>query len=130
MTGGGTATDGTADEADAGDAEEAVATVGGIQVSLSLERKTALILVMKEAFKSYHLAWARSSIEPAFKVRSGDGGILRWGMCGDCNEIGFRVGWHVCLLYSIRYLRSARSAQNAVLAFGIRTSDLSVFIYL
>lgn len=37
-------------------------------LSLSLERKKALIEVMKETFKSYHLAWARSSIEPAFKV--------------------------------------------------------------
>lgn len=36
--------------------------------SLPLERKQAIILIMKEAFKSYHMAWARSSIEPAFKV--------------------------------------------------------------
>lgn len=61
VTGGGAATDGTADE-----------PVGeGGAVSLSLERKTAVILIMKEAFRSYHLAWARSSIEPAFKAREG-----------------------------------------------------------
>ncbi|CAM9615471.1 unnamed protein product [Ectocarpus sp. 4 AP-2014] len=65
VTGGGKATDGTADEADDG---EGTGSAGGNGVSLSLERKMALILVMKEAFKSYHLAWARSSIEPAFKA--------------------------------------------------------------
>ncbi|CAN0012468.1 unnamed protein product [Scytosiphon promiscuus] len=68
VTGGGKPTDGTADGAGAGGGGEAVATVGGLRVTLSLERKTALILVMREAFKSYHLAWARSSIEPAFKA--------------------------------------------------------------
>lgn len=40
---------------------------------LSLERKRALVEIMKEVFKSYHLAWARSSIEPTFKV-GGRGG--------------------------------------------------------
>ena len=36
--------------------------------SLPLERKRAIVLIMKDTFKSYHLAWARSSIESAFKV--------------------------------------------------------------
>ncbi|CAN0315153.1 unnamed protein product [Ectocarpus fasciculatus] len=65
VAGGGKATDGTAREGDDG---EGTGSAGGNGISLSLERKTALILVMKEAFKSYHLAWARSSIEPAFKA--------------------------------------------------------------
>ncbi|CAM9987314.1 unnamed protein product, partial [Ectocarpus sp. 13 AM-2016] len=65
VTGGGMATDGTAGEGDDG---EGTGSARGNGVSLSLERKLALILVMKEAFKSYHLAWARSSIEPAFKA--------------------------------------------------------------
>jgi len=72
-TTGGAATDGTADES---------AGEGGGGVSLSLERKTAVILIMKEAFKSYHLAWARSSIEPAFKAREwrAPGGLeMVWG---------------------------------------------------
>lgn len=42
---------------------------GGVEMALSLERKQALVEIMKEVFKSYHLAWARSSIEPTFKVR-------------------------------------------------------------
>lgn len=70
VTGGGKATDGTAGEGDDGGG---TGSAGGNGISLSLERKTALILVMKEAFKSYHLAWARSSIEPAFKARISDG---------------------------------------------------------
>lgn len=71
-TGGGKATDGTAgdaDEADEGESGSAEA-VERSGISLSLERKRAIVLIMKEAFKSYHLAWARSSIEPAFKVRA------------------------------------------------------------
>eukprot|EP00903_Cladosiphon_okamuranus_P020530 g18844.t1 len=67
VAGGGKATDGTAGEEDGGDGA-AGAGGGGGGVSLSLERKRAIILTMKEAFKSYHLAWARSSIEPAFKA--------------------------------------------------------------
>lgn len=70
VTGGGKATDGTAGEVDEGEGGGAAAGGGGGDVSLSLERKTAIILIMKEAFRSYHLAWARSSIEPAFKVRA------------------------------------------------------------
>lgn len=70
VTGGGKATDGTAGEVDEGEGGGAAAGGGGGGVSLSLERKTAIILIMKEAFRSYHLAWARSSIEPAFKVRA------------------------------------------------------------
>lgn len=69
VTGGGKATDGTAGETEADESEGGEAAGGGGGVSLSLERKRAIILIMKEAFKSYHLAWARSSIEPAFKVR-------------------------------------------------------------
>lgn len=69
VTGGGQATSGTVGEADEGEGAGAAAGRGGV-VSLSLERKKAIILIMKEAFKSYHLAWARSSIEPAFKVRA------------------------------------------------------------
>lgn len=57
--GGGSISDGDGPGADA--AEERSS-------ALSLERKVAVIEIMKEAFKSYHLAWARSSIEPAFKV--------------------------------------------------------------
>ncbi|CAN0171262.1 unnamed protein product [Pylaiella littoralis] len=79
VTGGGEATDGAPDgapdEADNGDngdgnAGTAAATGagGGGRLSLSLERKTAVILIMEETFKSYHLAWARSSIEPAFEA--------------------------------------------------------------
>lgn len=74
VTGGGEATDGTAGEGDDGEGTGSA----GNGVSLSLERKMALILVMKEAFKSYHLAWARSSIEPAFKVR------IRYGRATSC----------------------------------------------
>lgn len=96
MTGGGKATDGTADEADAGDGGEAAATVAGSQVSLSLERKTALILIMKEAFKSYHLAWARSSIEPAFKVRSCEAELLRWWSCDDGNSVDLGAHHRAC----------------------------------
>lgn len=70
MTGGGKATDGTAGETDETDEGEGGAAGGAAGVSLSLERKRAIVLIMKEAFKSYHLAWARSSIEPAFKVRA------------------------------------------------------------
>lgn len=47
---------------------------GGVEKMLSLERKRALVEIMKEVFKSYHLAWARSSIEPTFKVRGVLGG--------------------------------------------------------
>ncbi|CAB1119363.1 unnamed protein product [Ectocarpus sp. CCAP 1310/34] len=65
VTGGGKATNGTAGEGDDG---EGTGSARGNGASLSLERKVALMLVMKEAFKSYHLAWARSSIEPAFKA--------------------------------------------------------------
>ncbi|CAN0156181.1 unnamed protein product [Pylaiella littoralis] len=77
VTGGGEATDGAPDEADDGDGDAGTAAATGAgaggegrggRLSLSLERKTAVILIMKEAFKSYHLAWARSSIEPAFKA--------------------------------------------------------------
>lgn len=63
VTGGGSVPDGTAEVDDGG---EGAPAEGG--VSLALERKRAVILIMQEAFKSYHLAWARSSIEPAFKV--------------------------------------------------------------
>lgn len=56
-----------AEAGDGGDATEA----GDGGASLALERKQAVILIMKEAFRSYHLAWARSSIEPAFKVTIG-----------------------------------------------------------
>eukprot|EP00904_Undaria_pinnatifida_P005504 jgi/Undpi1/2083/HiC_scaffold_12.g05469.m1 len=63
------AIDGVSTGADGGN-EEAGGGGGGGEgvISLPLERKRAVILIMKEAFKSYHLAWARSSIEPAFKA--------------------------------------------------------------
>lgn len=72
VAGGGKATDGTEGEGEegegGGDGAAGGRGGGGGGVSLSLERKRAIVLIMKEAFKSYHLAWARSSIEPAFKV--------------------------------------------------------------
>lgn len=56
------------DQRDAEDTAEAAGA--GQSLTLSLERKRAVIEIMKETIKSYHLAWARSSIEPAFKVRA------------------------------------------------------------
>lgn len=71
------AIDGVSTGADGGN-EEAGGGGGGGEgvISLPLERKRAVILIMKEAFKSYHLAWARSSIEPAFKVPGRGGGVI------------------------------------------------------
>ncbi|CAM9153078.1 unnamed protein product [Choristocarpus tenellus] len=49
----------------AGDGEGGKSTVSE---TLSLERKKAVLEVMGEAFKSYHLAWACPSIEVTFKA--------------------------------------------------------------
>lgn len=60
---------GTDDTGVGGDEGSPSTAAAGGTLSLPLERKRAVIEIMKEAFKSYHLAWARPSIEPAFKVR-------------------------------------------------------------
>ena len=64
VTGGGKATDGTAgevDEGECGGAAAAVAAGGGGGVSLSLERKRAIVLIMKEAFIGIFQEWKRAN---------------------------------------------------------------------
>lgn len=87
--GGGSGGDGDGDGPEADAAEERSS-------ALSHERKVAVIEIMKEAFKSYHLAWARSSIEPAFKVRVRVDDVGKWGSTLHQIDVGKTAHCAVC----------------------------------